>query len=61
MSQVITRADEKTAEAEARAIFEREIGAHEVPTHITLAGNETFLKFIVGREAPIYRHALRET
>jgi hypothetical protein len=61
MSQVITRVDEKTAEAEARAIFEREIGAHEVPTHITSAGNETFLKFIVGREAPIYRHALRET
>ena len=32
-----------------------------MPTHITSAGNETFLKFIVGREAPIYRHALRET
>ncbi|MGI8569270.1 MAG: hypothetical protein ACR2KT_09515 [Methylocella sp.] len=61
MSQVVSQADEKTAESEARAIFERQIGAHEVPTHVTFAGNESFLKFIVGMEAPIYRHALRET
>lgn len=61
MSQVITQADEKAAEAEARSIFEREIGAHEVPTQVTWAGNESFLKFIVGMDAPIYRHALRET
>jgi len=61
MSQVVTQSDEKAAEAEARAIFAREIGAHEVPTQVASAGNESFLKFIVGMEAPIYRHALRET
>jgi AAA ATPase domain len=61
MSQVITQPDEKGAEAEARAIFEREIGAHEVATQITSAGNESFLKFVVGKEAPIFQHALRET
>jgi hypothetical protein len=61
MSQVVTQTDEIAAKAEARAIFAREIGAHEVPTQVTSAGNESFLKFIVGREAPIYRHALRET
>lgn len=61
MSQGITQSDEKVAEAEARAIFEREIGAHEVPIQVTSAGNESFLKFIVGMDAPIYRHALRET
>jgi hypothetical protein len=60
MTQVVTQTDEKAAEA-ARDIFAREIGAHEVPTQVTLAGNESFLKFIVGREAPIYQHALRET
>jgi hypothetical protein len=61
MSQVVIQSDEKAAEAEARAIFAREIGAHEVPSQVTSAGNESFLKFIVGMEAPIYRYALRET
>jgi len=61
MSDTLTILDEKQAEAEARTIFEREIGAHEVITQITSAGNESFLKFVVGKEAPIFQHALRET
>jgi hypothetical protein len=61
MSQVIIQSDEKGAKAEARAIFEREIGAHEVASQITSAGNESLLKFVVGKEAPIFQHALRET
>ena len=53
--------DEDTAAAEAIRVFEREIGATGVKTEITLAGNQPFLKFTVGREAPIYTRALRET
>jgi energy-coupling factor transporter ATP-binding protein EcfA2 len=49
------------AAAEAVTIFEREVGTTGVQTQITFAGNEPFLKFLVGRDAPLYKHALRET
>jgi AAA ATPase domain len=52
--------DETTGEAEALKIFEREIGATGVSTQHSIAGSQPFLKFVVGREAPIYLHALRE-
>jgi hypothetical protein len=52
---------EDSAEFEALAIFQREIGATGVQTQRTLAGNQSFLKFIVGRDAPFYKYALRET
>ena len=48
-------------EAEARRLFEREIGVAGIGTKRSSAGNSPFLKFIVGRQAPIYQHALRET
>src|ERR1022692_510841 len=52
---------EDSAELQALTVFQREIGATDVQTRRTLAGNQYFLKFIVGREAPFYTHALRET
>ena len=61
MSEPTIILDEKIAEAEAKAIFEREIGAPGATTQITWAGNQPFLKFVVGKDAPIYKHALRET
>lgn len=53
--------DEDDGEEEARRVFEKEIGATGVETKRSLAGNRSFLKFVVGREAPIYQHALRVT
>ena len=46
---------------EAGRIFEREIGATGVTYLIEPVGNESFLKFRVGRDAPLYNHALLET
>jgi hypothetical protein len=46
---------------EAKQVFEREIGATGVHHVIEPVGNESFLKFIVGRDAPLYNHALLET
>jgi Cdc6-like AAA superfamily ATPase len=61
MSAIAENMDEESGESEARRIFEKEIGAPGVITKRSTAGNKSFLKFIVGREAPIYQHALRET
>jgi hypothetical protein len=52
---------EEQAESEALTIFQREIGATGVQAQRMLVGNQYFLKFIVGAEAPFYNHALRET
>jgi hypothetical protein len=52
---------EEEAAAEALRIFEREVGTTGVETQITVAGNQPFLKFSVGRDSPFYKHALRET
>src|SRR5207244_2713692 len=46
---------------EAKQLFEREIGTTGVPHVVEQVGNETFLKFIVGRDAPLYDHALLQT
>lgn len=61
MSEAPTTMSESEGEAEALRIFEREIGATGVIAKQTIAGNKPFLKFIVGRDAPIYQYALRET
>ena len=53
--------EEAVAAKEAEKIFEREIGASGVKTQRTLSGDRSFLKFVIGREAPIYSWALRET
>src|SRR5258708_18100532 len=52
---------EEPAADEARSIFQREIGATDVKTHQTLAGGRSFLKFVVGKDAPLYQYALRAT
>jgi Cdc6-like AAA superfamily ATPase len=52
---------EDEGEAEARRVFERQIGTTRVATKRSMAGNRPTLKFIIGREAPIYQYALRET
>ena len=61
MDEALPVMSEPEGEAEALAIFEREVGATGVAAKRTLAGNKPFLKFVVGRDAPIYQHALRET
>lgn len=50
--------DEDAAANEATAAFEREIGVTGIKSIRTQAGNREFLKFQVGREAPLYAHAL---
>ncbi len=47
--------------AEARGVFERELGATGISAEPVDVGTDAFLKFVVGREAPFYIHALRET
>lgn len=47
--------------AEAAGIFANSLGLPRVGTAIESAGNQQFLKFKVGRRAPVYTHAFRET
>jgi energy-coupling factor transporter ATP-binding protein EcfA2 len=61
MDEPLPMMNESQGEAEALVIFEREIGATGVSAKRTLAGNKPFLKFVIGRDAPIYQYALRET
>ncbi len=61
MTETLELMDEDEGEAEARRMFEMEIGANGVEARRSIAGNRSFLKFVVGREAPIYQFALRET
>lgn len=53
--------DDAAGESEALRIFEREVGTTGITTRRSTAGNRSFLKFVVGREAALYQHALRET
>lgn len=53
--------DEDTAAKEAIAAFEREIGVTGIPSARIQVGNREFLKFSVGRDAPLYTHALHES
>jgi hypothetical protein len=52
---------EADGQAEALRIFEMDVGTTGVVAKRTAAGNRSFLKFVVGRDAPIYQHALRKT
>jgi predicted peroxiredoxin len=49
------------ARADASGLFAQSLGLPEVSTVVDLVGTEEFLKFRVGRRAPVYDHALRET
>jgi hypothetical protein len=53
--------DLEKAQAEASGLFAQSLGLPEVTTVIDSVGTEEFLKFLVGRRAPVYDHALRET
>ena len=61
MEEPMVPMPESEGEAEALAFFEREVGTTGIEARRTIAGNKPFLKFVVGRDAPIYQHALRET
>jgi Cdc6-like AAA superfamily ATPase len=61
MTDTTSLMNEEAAAAAALKIFEREVGTTGVEAQVTIAGNEHFLKFIVGRDAPFYKHALWET
>lgn len=59
MSNDSVSADERAAAKSATELFEREIGASGVEAETELVGNESFLKFAVGKpKAPLYTHAL---
>ena len=59
MSLYTAPRDDDKAMVEAREAFEREIGVTGIDVLKAQAGNRVFLKFVVGREAPLYLHALR--
>ncbi len=61
MTQTIAAADLDQARAEASALFAQSLGLPEIDSVAELVGTEDFLKFRVGRRAPVYDHALRET
>lgn len=61
MTQSLDSQDLRPYVEEATRILEREIGATGVATRLELIGNESFLRFVVGRDAPLYQHALLET
>jgi hypothetical protein len=50
--------DEAVAKSEASAAFEREVGVSGLRSNISEVGNRSFLKFVVGRQSPLYTYAL---
>jgi len=56
-----TKEEIAQAQADATRLFEEAIGVSRVPSKLERIGNRTFLKFVVGRRAPAYDHALRAT
>lgn len=53
--------ERQQASQDAAGLFARALGLPQIGTVIDLVGNQDFLKFRVGRRAPVYNHALRET
>src|SRR5713101_3065008 len=56
MTETLDQAREATVSRFAQAL-----GVSTVPTVLEMIGGREFLKFKVGRNAPVYDHALRET
>lgn len=52
--------DIEPAQLEAVKMFEDAVGVTGVPNRIELTGHQTFLKFVVGRHASVYDHAIRK-
>ena len=61
MKMIASEMDLEQAQIEATGLFAQSLGLPVVSTFVELVGNEEFLKFSVGRRAPVYDHALRET
>lgn len=61
MTPAIDSPDMSAYAADAQRVFEREIGATGVGYLVEQVGNESFLRFVVGRDAPLYDYALLET
>ena len=61
MTRTTETVDLEQAQAEACGLFAQSLGLPEVSAVADLIGTEEFLKFRVGRRAPVYDHALRET
>ena len=61
MTDVDEAESSDVGEDEARRLFEKEIGVTGITSKRSAAGDSLFLKFVVGRQAPIYQYALRET
>lgn len=50
--------EERAAISELGTAFEREVGVSGLKTIIVDVGNRAFLKFVVGRDSPLYTYAL---
>jgi hypothetical protein len=61
MTRTSPAIDLEQAQAEASGLFAQSLGLPEIASIVDLIGTEEFLKFRVGRRAPVYDHALRET
>ena len=61
MKGIAEETEVEQARLAAAGLFAQSLGLPEVGTVTDLVGNEEFLKFKVGRRAPVYDHALRET
>ncbi len=61
MIPTVSAIELERAQAEASGLFAQALGLPEVSAVAELVGTEEFLKFRVGRRAPVYDHALRET
>jgi hypothetical protein len=55
-----TPMDEEQAAVEAIGAFERQVGVPSMPVNRQQVGNRQFLKFRVGRQAPLYTYALHQ-
>ncbi len=61
MSAELTIESSEDAKQTTMARFAQALGLSTVQTSVELIGGRQFLKFRVGRNAPVYDHALRET
>ncbi|HUQ91393.1 MAG TPA: ATP-binding protein [Bryobacteraceae bacterium] len=61
MKDIVQEMEPERARIAAAGLFAQSLGLPAVSTVVDLVGNQEFLRFKVGRRAPVYDHALRET
>jgi hypothetical protein len=61
MMDLAEEIETRQSQTAAAGLFAQSLGLSNVDTVIDLIGNQEFLRFKVGRRAPVYDHALRET